>query len=145
MQRQEEYAAACCEEVLGQEFRMVASELRTYDLADMIAFSRISKSATIMALFDSASELYFVQDTFKLLDASVYRVEWGREPELKFSVMFQGHEVSVFFNVNLAAQAAWVEIEFVQCRILEIGSHEFPSFLRNALREKKRVPVGAGR
>ena len=137
MQRQEDYAAARCEEVLGQELRPIASELRAYDLADMIAFSRISKSATIRSIFEGASELYFVRDTFKLLDTSVYEVAWGREPELKFSVMFEGNDIFVFFNLNLAAQAASVEIEFVEFKDIKISSDQFPSFLRQALIEKK--------
>lgn len=113
--------------------RPIASEIRGFEVVDIIAFSRFEKCANIKSMVNSAAEQYFRPGAFEVLDAGEVRIVWGSVPEVEFNMTFRTSDMTVYFRLLLSNSVGGVEIDYIDCDGLDVNSSQLPTYLDSAL------------
>ena len=133
MQAQRTVSSGICEEILGDHLRPIASELRGFEVVDIIAFSRFEKCGNIKSMVNSAAEQYFKPGVFEVLDAGEARLVWGSVPEVVFNMSFRSAEMTVYFRLYLSGSVGGVAIDYIECDGLDVNSNKLPVYLDGEL------------
>ncbi|MBU2583339.1 MAG: hypothetical protein KJ622_16650 [Alphaproteobacteria bacterium] len=115
MRKQSWLAGGACEETLARELLPVASELRNFDVADLIAFSRLERSESLKSLVNSAVEQFFKPGNIEILDAGDVRVAWGNAPEIEFNFRFASSPLKLYFRMLLSNSYGAFDVDFIEC------------------------------
>ena len=113
--------------------RPIASELRGFEVVDIIAFSRFEKCGNIKSMVNSAAEQYFKPGVFEVLDAGEARLVWGSVPEVVFNMSFRSAEMTVYFRLYLSGSVGGVAIDYIECDGLDVNSNKLPVYLDGEL------------
>jgi hypothetical protein len=133
MLAQKTISPGVCEEILGAHLRPIASEIREFEVVDIIAFSRFEKSGNIKSMVNSAAEQYFKPGVFEVLDAGEVHIVWGSVPEVEFSMSFRSTDMTVYFRLVLSNSVGGVEIDYIDCDGVDVNSSQLPGHLDSAL------------
>lgn len=101
------------ERALAEGIKDVASELRSVDAADYIAFIRTEQFANVRSLVSSSTELFFKPGTISFGSSAEIDVTWGKPPSVILDMEFHHWDLNVYFRLFLGALQAAVEITFI--------------------------------
>lgn len=117
MRKQSWVATGACEKALARELLLVASELRSFDVVDLIAFSRLERSESLKSLVHSAVEQFFNPGSIEILDAGDVRVTWGNAPEIELNFKFTHSPLLIYFRMLLSNSYGAFSVDFIDCPI----------------------------
>ena len=138
MQKQGVVLAEKCEAALARELLPLASELRGYDVVDLIAFSRLRREKSLNELVQSAVEHYFAPGSIEVLDTGEVHVNWGRAPEIELNFKFQSSPLQLYFRILLRETQASIGIEFIDCpKSWSSDSEYLASLIKSTVREAR--------
>ncbi|MEQ8824478.1 MAG: hypothetical protein RIC14_08895 [Filomicrobium sp.] len=123
--------------------RPIASEIRGFEVVDIIAFSRFEKSGNIKSLVYSAAEQFFRPGVFEVHDAGEVRILWGSVPEVEFNMSFRAEDMTVYFRLMLSGSTGGVEIDYIDCEAVDVNSSQLPVYLNSALSEARIITAAS--
>lgn len=111
----EHFAGALCgqEELLADNVRSLACELRLIDVADLINYIQNQSFANLQDLINSSAELYFRRGTLQFGWGANLFATWADPPAISIDLEFRNHGVTIFFALMLKASSAAVSIHSI--------------------------------
>jgi len=113
MKKQECLTLHAYEAILSEAIRPIASELRGFDAADLIAFARLEREASLAALVASAADFYYRPGHFRISGASDVRVDWNSTPEICLKLVFRHDGIEVYFDLVLGSKEGSLAIDYI--------------------------------
>lgn len=129
------------EKVLAQGIKDVASELRSVDAVDLIAFIRTEQFANVRSLVSSATELFFKPGTIQFGSWAEVDLKWGRPPTVVLDMEFHHRDLDVYFRLFLGALQAGVEINYISFGCPSSDPHENTKRLIEAIADARIAPL----
>jgi len=105
--------ASMREQILGENVRSVAADLRLIDLPDLVTYIKTGQIASVGQLVQASIELSFKADTLTFGHAGDVYLDWGCCPKVSFDMEFHHLSVHVFFRLMLETGEAGVEITYI--------------------------------
>lgn len=124
--------------IVAEAIRELVGELRLVDVADYIAFIRLEHYGCIADIVDSAAELYYMPQTFKLGHGGQAHVDWTDVPRIELDLELRTRGVTVYFTLSLAARSASVEVNYVAFDEPDADAEKNTAFLAAAI-EASRI------
>lgn len=122
------------EMIVAEALGDVVAELRMVDVADYIAFIRLESFAAISDIVDTAAELYFMPGTVRLGHGGEAIVAWDEAPRIRLDLELRPRGATVYFTLDLGAEAAGVEVNYVAFDEPDEDPKANSAFLEAALR-----------
>lgn len=142
MKKQDCLSLHAYEAILTEAVKPIASELRGFDAADLIAFSRLERDASLAALVDSAVEFYYQPGHFRIFGAGGVRANWNSTPEIRLKLMFRNMGIEVYFDLVLGTDEGALSIDYINFQPADGTTVLPPRTLQRSL-EDCRLSVNA--
>ncbi|MBU1211179.1 MAG: hypothetical protein KJ587_07895 [Alphaproteobacteria bacterium] len=131
--------------MLAHQLLPLVSELRAFDVVDLIAFSRLERSESLKSLVDSAVEQFFTPGNIEILDSGDVRVAWGKTPEIQFNFRLRSVPLEIYFRMLLSDAYGAIGIDFIDCPPDWRKDFEyFESKFRDSLQRARLQPARNG-
>jgi hypothetical protein len=129
------------EKALAEGIKDVASELRSVDAVDLIAFVRTEQFANVRSLVNASTELFFKPGTIKFGSWAEVDLKWGKPPSVVLDMEFHHMDLDVYFRLHLGARQAAVEITYISFGIPARDPHENTRRLVEAIADARIAPL----
>lgn len=128
------------EKILAEAVRVVASELRLIEAADLIAYLHNGQHGNVRSLVNASTEMYFKPGTVSFGLSGDVCVSWDSPPRFTLDMQFRHRKIDVYFRLMLEHQEAGVEIDYISFGrnnlTPEEAAHRFAEALADA-----RIPT----
>jgi len=145
MRKQGWVAVGECEAMLAHQLLPLLSELRGFDVVDLIAFSRLERNDSLKSLVESAVEQFFKPGNIEILDSGDVHVAWGKTPEIQFNFRLRSFPLELYFRMLLSDAYGAIGIDFIDCPTDWQNDLEyFESRFRESLQRTRLQPARNG-
>lgn len=103
------------EAVLASHVVDLATEIRGYGAADLIAYIWLDRSQSLHDVLDSGCEALFQPSTMRFGGDAEVVVSWAAPPTIRIPMEFRSGGLEIYFRLLLNASSAAVEIDFLRC------------------------------
>lgn len=103
------------EAVLASHVVDLATEIRGYGAADLIAFIWLDRSQSLRDVLDSGCEALFQPSTMRFGGDAEVVVSWSAPPTIRIPMEFRSGGLEIYFRLLMKASSAEVEIDFLRC------------------------------
>lgn len=101
------------EKLIAAAVRDVASEIRLFDLADLVSYFRIDRMGPVEALINSALELYFKPGRLSFAGTGSAHINWDGLTDVRLDFEFRHDGLNIFFTILMRAENAAIHINYV--------------------------------
>lgn len=135
MKKQDCLSLHAYEAVLTEAVKPIASELRGIDAADLIAFARLEREASLAELVDSAVEFYYRPGHFGISGTGSVRADWNGTPEIRLMLMFRNEDIEVYFILVLGTDEGALSIDYINYQCAHPSGVLSPERLKRSLED----------
>lgn len=125
------------EQLIAEQLRDVATELRLIQVEDYVAFIRVEQFANLAALVNSSTEMFFRPGTLRFGFSADAMVDWSARPAIALDMEFHHLGIAAYFRLLLEATDFGVEMQYISFKGGDRAADGNTAHLQHALNDAR--------